>query len=128
PAASTIAYALSMQTNSTSRATPFKVFATGEANLQVDSSHSGGATWTDMTGNLPFGAANTQATGLAVSPSNPRVVYLSLAGFTAATGIGHNYKTIDGGAAWSNADGNPSVVVPPPANALPDVPVLPVLV
>ncbi len=123
-----VAWALSMQTFSTSPATPFKVWVTQQANLSVSSTYPNGGLWTDVTGNLPFSAGNTQATGIAVSPFNPGTAYLSVSGFTAATGIGHVFVTTDYGAYWSQADGNPTDEIPPPAGALPDVPVLRILV
>ena len=128
PSDDSVAWALSMQTFSTSPATPFKVWVTQQANLSVSSTYPNGALWTDVTGNLPFSASNTQATGIAVSPFDPGTAYLSVSGFTAATGIGHVFVTTDYGAYWSQADGNPTDEIPPPAGALPDVPVLRILV
>jgi hypothetical protein len=128
PSDDTVAWALSMQTFSTSPATPFKVFVTTQANLSVDSTHPNGALWTDVTANLPFSASDTQATGIAISPFNPGTAYLSVSGFTAATGIGHVFVTTDYGAYWSQADGNPTDEIPPPTGAMPDVPVLRILV
>ncbi len=127
PSDDSVAWALSMQTFSTSPATPFKVWVTQQANLSVSSTYPNGALWTDVTRNLPFSASNTQATGIAVSPFNPGTAYLSVSGFTAATGIGHVFVTTDYGAYWSQADGNPTDEIPPPAGALPDVPVLRIL-
>ena len=86
--------------------------------------------WTDKTAQLPpivFPAA-TQATGIAIDPFNYSVAYLSLSGFTSATGMGHVFVTTDFGGSWTQADGNPTLQSPPPANALPDVPVLRLLV
>ena len=50
------------------------------------------------------------------------MAYLSISGFTAATGVGHIYRTDDFGATWSRADGNGGLA------PLPDVPTLRILV
>ena len=42
--------------------------------------------------------------------------------------MGHVFVTTDFGGSWTQADGNPNLFNPPPANALPDVPVLRLLV
>ena len=42
--------------------------------------------------------------------------------------MGHIFVTTDFGGSWTQADGNPTLQSPPPANALPDVPVLRLLV
>ena len=130
PSDDTKAYALSMETNTTFRPTPFKIFTTDEANLQVSASQPDGAEWTDKTSQLPpfVSPHSTQATGIAVDPFDYNVAYLSLSGFTSATGIGHIFVTTDFGGSWTQADGNPTLQSPPPANALPDVPVLRLLV
>ena len=130
PSDDTKAYALSMQTSTTFTPTPFKIFTTDQANLQVSAGQPNGAEWTDKTSQLPpivFPNA-TQATGIAVDPFNYNIAYLSLSGFTAATGMGHVFLTTDFGGSWTQADGNPTLQSPPPANALPDVPVLRLLV
>ena len=123
-----VAYALSTQTFETNGATGFKIFHTSQANLQVDGLHPNGGAWNDLTINLPFNSRQSQATGLAVNPFNASVVYLTLSGFTAATGIGHVFVSNDSGAHWFRADGNSGNNVPPPASAIPDVPVLRLLV
>ena len=130
PSDDTKAYALAMETNTTFRPTPFQIFTTNEANIQVSAGQPGGAEWTNKTAELPpivFPAA-TQATGIAIDPFNYSTAYLSLAGFTSATGMGHIFVTTDFGGSWTQADGNPTLQSPPPANALPDVPVLRLLV
>ena len=128
PTMHNIAYALSTQTFETGSPTPFKIFQTSQANLQVSNSTPSGGAWTDVTDNLPFNPANTQATGIAISPFNPAIAFLSVSGFTAATGIGHVFMTTDSGAHWFRSDGNPQAVTPPPATAIPDIPVLRLLV
>ena len=130
PSDHTKAYALAMQTSTTFRPTPFKIFTTDQADMEVNPGQPEGAHWTDKTAQLPpivFPTA-TQATGIAVDPFNSSVAYLSLSGFTAATGMGHVFLTTDFGGSWTQADGNPTLQSPPPANALPDVPVLRLLV
>jgi hypothetical protein len=130
PSDDTKAYALSMQTSTTFTPTPFKIFTTEQANLQVSAGEPNGAEWTDKTSQLPpiVFPASTQATGIAVDPFNYNIAYLSLSGFTSATGMGHVFLTTDFGGSWTQADGNPTLQSPPPANALPDVPVLRLLV
>jgi hypothetical protein len=130
PSDDTKAYALAMETNSTARRTPFRVTTTAQANFQVDASHPGGAVWTDVTANLsPYALpTDTQATCLAIDPFDYRVAYLGLSGFTAATGVGHVMVTRDFGQSWTEADGGSPDTYPPPANALPDIPVLRLLV
>jgi hypothetical protein len=130
PSDDTKAYALSMETNTTFRPTPFKIFTTDQADLQVSASQPNGAEWTDKTSQLPpiVFPNSTQATGIAVDPFDYSVAYLSLSGFTSATGIGHVFVTTDFGGSWTQVDGNPTLQSPPPANALPDVPVLRLLV
>ncbi|HYK64205.1 MAG TPA: hypothetical protein VEY94_04615 [Patescibacteria group bacterium] len=130
PSDNTKAYALSTQTSTTFRPTPFKIFTTDQANLQVSGGQPEGAHWIDKSAQLPAFVFpdSTQATGIAIDPFDYRVAYLSLSGFTAATGMGHVFVTTDFGGTWTQADGNPSMLSPPPANAIPDVPVLRLLV
>jgi hypothetical protein len=130
PSDHTKAYALSMQTSTTFRPTPFKIFTTDQADMQVSVGQPEGAHWTDKTAQLPpiVFPDSTQATGIAIDPFDSSVAYLSLSGFTSATGMGHVFVTTDFGGSWTQADGNPSLRSPPPANALPDVPVLRLLV
>ncbi len=130
PSDDTKAYALSMETSTTFRPTPFEIFTTDQADLQVSASKPQGAEWTNKTSQLPpiVFPNSTQATGIAVDPFDYSIAYLSLSGFTAATGIGHIFVTTDFGGSWTQADGNPTLQSPLPANALPDVPVLRLLV
>ena len=130
PSDDTKAYALAMQTSTTFRPTPFKIFTTDQADMQVKPGQPEGAHWTDKTAQLPpiVFSDSTQATGIAVDPFDSSVAYLSLSGFTSATGMGHIFVTKDFGGSWTQADGNPTLQSPPPANALPDVPVLRLLV
>jgi photosystem II stability/assembly factor-like uncharacterized protein len=94
-ASNTRAWALSMQSGST----PFRLSNTMQANL------NSGASWNNVTPNLPFNPAATQATGIAADPNNANNAVLSISGFTASTGIGHIFKTADFGATWTQADG-----------------------
>jgi hypothetical protein len=130
PSDHTKAYALAMETNTTFRPTPFTIFTTDQADLQVSAAQPNGAEWTDKTAQLPpiVFPNSTQATGIAIDPFDYSTAYLSLSGFTSATGMGHIFVTTDFGGSWTQADGNPSLQSPPPANALPDVPVLRLLV
>ena len=128
PSMHNVAYALSTQTFETGTPTPFKIFQTAQANVQVSSSNPAGAAWTDVTVNLPFDPTKTQATGIAVSPFNAAIAFLGISGFTAKTSVGHVYLTNDSGAHWFRADGNPQNVNPPPSTAIPDIPVLRLLV
>jgi hypothetical protein len=130
PSDHTKAYALAMQTSTTFRPTPFTIFTTDQADMQVSVGEPQGAQWTDKTAQLPpfVFPDSTQATGIAVDPFNSSVAYLSLSGFTSATGMGHVFVTMDFGGSWTQADGNPTLQSPPPPDALPDVPVLRLLV
>jgi photosystem II stability/assembly factor-like uncharacterized protein len=69
--------------------------------LQV--SKDDGATWTNITkAPLP----NRWATGLAVDPFNPDIVYATFAGFSQVTPQtpGHLFRSMDGGATWAQVD------------------------
>ena len=103
PSDDTKAYALAMETSTTFRPTPFQIFTTDQANLQVSAGQPDGAEWTDKTSQLPpivFPNA-TQATGIAVDPFIYSTAWLSLSGFTAATGMGHIFVTTDFGGTWT---------------------------
>ncbi|HEV3113945.1 MAG TPA: hypothetical protein VGY99_25940 [Candidatus Binataceae bacterium] len=71
-----------------------------------------------------FNSAQTQATGIAADPTpgHSSVAYLSISGFTAATGIGHIFRTANFGKNWTRVDGAGG------ASPLPDVPTLRILV
>jgi hypothetical protein len=130
PSDDTRAYALAMETDTTYTPTPFRLVTTSDANVQVDGGNPEGATWKDLTANLsPLVLPRyTQATGIAIDPRDSATAYLSLSGFTAATQMGHVFVTHDFGMTWAQVDGNPLNQIPPPANALPDIPVLRILV
>jgi len=86
------------------------------------STNYGGA-WHQLT--LPAGLPNRYISGLAIDPrdSSGATVYVGFNGFSRVwtegpgAGIGHLWKTVDGGTTWTNVSGN-----------LPDVPVNDVLV
>ncbi|MBI4750415.1 MAG: fibronectin type III domain-containing protein [Acidobacteria bacterium] len=63
--------------------------------------------WTVSAG-LPQGWCN----GLAVDPQDPNRAYATFSTF----GVGHVWKTVDGGQTWKNIDGSPG-------RAIPDIPV-----
>lgn len=90
----------------------FRVFNTTKVNL------NSGVIWTNVTGKLGFNTANTQATGIATDVRNDNHAVLTISGFTAATGIGHVFQTLDFGAHWTRIDGQGG---PSP---FPDVPAL----
>jgi len=81
-----------------------------------------GGTWRQL--GLPASLPNRFVSGLAVDPADPtgRTAYLGFNGFSRrfaegpGAGLGHLWKTSDGGASWSDVSGN-----------LPDVPVNDVL-
>ncbi len=130
PSDHTKAYALAMETNTTVWPTPLRLMVTAGENVQVSGANPQGAIWTDVTANLSplVLPTDTQATGVAIDPYDYATAYLSVSGFTAATQIGHVFATHDFGATWTQVDGNPNNEIPPPANALPDIPVLRILV
>lgn len=55
---------------------------------------NGGASWQNITGNLP----NRYPTDIALYPNNDRFVVVTFAGF----GTSHAFKSSDGGASWSD--------------------------
>jgi photosystem II stability/assembly factor-like uncharacterized protein len=81
-----------------------------------------GGTWHQLS--LPAALPNRYVSGLAIDPADPsgRTAYVGFNGFSRrwiegpGAGIGHLWKTTDGGATWSDVSGN-----------LPDIPVNDVL-
>lgn len=110
----TMAWALSMQDGKIG----FALSNTDNADA------NSGVIWNNVTANLPFASNQTQATGIAFDPNPGRtdVAYLSISGFTAATGVGHIYQTTNFGKNWNRVDGAGG------ASPLPDVPTLRILV
>ncbi len=109
----------------------FQIYNTTNANCpdQPGCSNPGTlAYWNQVTSRInaafPAGltTADTQATGIAVDPYHAQIAYLSLSGFTAATHIGHVFRTADFGQNWAEDDGAGG------SSPLPDVPILRVLV
>jgi hypothetical protein len=110
----------------------FVLSNTTTLNLDTTNNNPGGTWSTAPTTTLAplVPAFSTQATGIAVDHNNPNTAYLSLSGFyggAAGTGVGHIYVTKDFGNTWAEADGG-TAQSNPPSTALPDVPVLRVLV
>jgi hypothetical protein len=120
------AWALAM--SNLSGTVSFALSNSTQANVQLDVLHPhGDATWAEVTGSLDTllkqlnpqsqGILSTQATSIGPDPHNSSVAYLALSGFTADTGVGHIFKTVNFGQTWTEADGG-----------MPDVPVLKLLV
>jgi photosystem II stability/assembly factor-like uncharacterized protein len=74
---------------------------------------NGGASFTDITGNLPD---SLYYTGIEVNQSNANTAYISMAGFSAADKV---YYTTNGGASWQNITYNlPNI----PVNCVKQIP------
>jgi PKD repeat protein len=58
---------------------------------------NGGTSWTNVTGTIP--ATTSQMTYIAISPTDPNKVWVTVSGYTAANKV---FKTINGGTAWTN--------------------------
>jgi photosystem II stability/assembly factor-like uncharacterized protein len=71
----------------------------------VFKSTNGGATWVHASNGLPHVLSPTSSQydvlALAINPVNPQILYAGVINFYAATTIGRVYKTVDGGANWS---------------------------
>ena len=79
--------------------------------MHVNAGQPEGAHWTDKTAQLPpivFPDRHRRQESRSIC-SIPAVAYLSLSGFTAATGMGHVFLTMDFGGSWTQADGNPTL-------------------
>lgn len=83
------------------------VIYTGSALGHAMVSTNGGASWADITQDLP----DRSITQITIDNTNPAVAYLTLSGYR----TGHVYKTTDYGAHWANMSGN---LPDAPANAL----------
>ncbi len=92
-----------------------KTIYVGASRGKVQVTTNTGGQWQDVTQqNLP----GRYVSSIAVSPTNAKTAYLAFNGFNTHTPAtsGHIFKTIDGGAIWSDISSN-----------LPDVPVLSIL-
>ena len=73
----------------------------------VFKSTDGGATWVHSSNGLPHilspSSSQYDVLALAINPANPLVLYAGVINFYSATTIGRVYKTVDGGANWSEA-------------------------
>jgi hypothetical protein len=71
-----------------------------------------GATWSSTSGQLP---ATRLVTAIAVDPHNPLTAYVSISGFSGFSDNGHVFKSVDGGANWTDVSSNlPNI----PANSI----------
>jgi len=73
----------------------------------------GGTNWTKLSGNLP----NRWVTDVATDPINSATAYVVFSGYRFGENIGHIYKTVDNGDAWTDITGD-----------LPDVPLNAVII
>ena len=89
PSDTTVLYASHGQRNST-------------ANPGLYKTTNAGTSWTLLSGGLP--ASNFGRTGLAISPTNPQVVYAGIANASSSQILGL-YKTTDGGTSWTLKSG-----------------------
>ena len=74
------------------------VIYTGSIRGRVMFSQDAGVNWTDRTAGLP----TRSITSITVSPTDPLLVYLTVSGY----GSGHIFRSINGGASWSNISNN----------------------
>ena len=73
----------------------------------------GGTTFTNVTNNLPD---SLYYTSIEINATNENIVYVSMAGFTAANKV---YTTINGGATWQNISYNLPIL---PVNCIKQIP------
>jgi photosystem II stability/assembly factor-like uncharacterized protein len=73
----------------------------------VFKSTDGGATWVHSSNGMPHvlspASSNYDVLTLAINPANPQILYAGVINFYSTTTIGRVYKTIDGGANWSES-------------------------
>lgn len=73
----------------------------------VFKSTNGGASWVHSSNGLPRvlspASSNYDVLALAINPVNPQILYAGVINFYAPTTIGRVYKTVDGGANWSES-------------------------
>jgi hypothetical protein len=84
----------------------------GRVHVTVNAGAGASATWTDLTPGLP----NRSVTQIAVSDLNKLVVFVTFSGFSGfGDSQGHVFRTMNGGASWSDISGNlPNI----PVNAI----------
>jgi hypothetical protein len=90
---------------------PSKVWVSQNATAGVNS------TFTELDAGLP----PRYATAVAVDPSNPMIAYVTFSGFASCTGcdgLGHVFRTANGGSTWTDISG--ALGLP---TSLPDIPV-----
>lgn len=63
----------------------------------VSKSIDAGATWTNVTGNLPVGSA--QLSSLTIADTDPNKLWVTFSGYSSGNKV---FKTADGGSTWSN--------------------------
>ncbi len=77
---------------------------TGARSGAVYATSDGGATWKEVSSNLPTRAV----THITVDPIDPATVYVTYSGFATAAEafVGHIYKSTDGGGTWTDLTNN----------------------
>jgi len=70
----------------------------GSAGRGIYRTANGGATWSQLAGNLP---GFTGKASLAIAPSSPNIIYASMANSTYGLGL---YKSLDSGDTWSRVN------------------------
>jgi len=77
-----------------------------------------GATWTSIAGPNAGPLPVRNVNDIVVDPLDPRIAYVAYSGFdSGGSGVGHLFRTIDGGQTWQNLTGS-----------LPDMPVNTILI
>jgi PKD repeat protein len=72
------------------------IYALKTGSNAVSKSVNGGASFTSVSTGLP---TTVSPTDVAISNTNPNIVYVTYSGYTAASKV---YKSIDGGTSWTN--------------------------
>ncbi len=78
------------------------VIYTGSDDGNVQVTPDGGTTWTNISAGLP----DRYVTSIATVPSDDSTAYVTFSGFTELDYAAHVFKTIDGGATWTDISGN----------------------
>ena len=88
--------------------TNLDVIYTGSDDGNLNVTFNGGATWENVSNNLP----DRYITSLAISHSDDQVLYATFSGYGVLDETAHLFKTIDGGQNWSNISSNlPSIPI-----------------